>query len=163
MPQSPRSRDERDRLGFDETRDYLGAAVAALLPAPLIARGLSIAVDTDREVYAPGDPVSVRVVIRNRLPVPVAVTTSSRRLWGWEVDGALEASEEPRRDPGGSGTLSFRARERKTREWTWDGRVTRRDERGVRSSPLDRGDHEIRAFVATGRERPEARTTFRIE
>ncbi|MFC7069468.1 hypothetical protein [Halobaculum lipolyticum] len=163
MPQSPRSHEDRDRLGFDDTRDYLGTAVAALLPAALVARGLSITVDTDREVYAPGDPVSVRVAMRNRFPVPVAVTTPSRRLWGWEVDGALEASEEPRRDPGGSGTLSFRARERKTREWTWDGRVTRRDDRGTRSSPLAPGDHEIRAFVATERERPEARTAFRVE
>ncbi|MFC7135602.1 hypothetical protein [Halobaculum litoreum] len=163
MPQSPRGHEDRDRLGFDETRDYLGTAVGALLPAPLVARGLTIAVETDREVYAPGDPVAVRVAIRNRLPVPIAVSTPSRRLWGWEVDGALEASEEPRRDPGGSGTLSFRARERKTHEWTWDGRVTRRDGRRTRSTPLSRGDHEIRAFVATRRERPAARTTIRVE
>ncbi|UIO99587.1 hypothetical protein Hbl1158_13825 [Halobaculum sp. CBA1158] len=163
MPQSPRSHDDRDRLGFDETRDYLGAAVAALLPSSVVTRGVSVSVETDRAVYAPGDPVSLRVEIRNRLPVPIAVSTPSRRLWGWEVDGALEATEEPRRDPGGSGVLTFRARERKTHEWTWDGRVTRQEGRRNRSTPLSRGDHEIRAFVATERERPESRTTIRVE
>jgi len=163
VPQSRRRDRDGDRHGFDGTRDHLGAAVARLLPTALVRRAIAISVSTDRESYAPGDPVRVRVAIRNRLPVPVSVGTSTRRRWGWEVDGLLEASDEPRLGPGGDGELTFRARERKRFAWTWDGRVKRVREDGVRSLPLDRGDHEIRAFVGTPAERPAAATTIRIE
>ena len=163
MPQPRHGPGESDRYGFDETRDYLGAAVSRLLPRRLLRRGLSITVATDADSYAPDDPIRIRVEIRNAYPVPVEVPTASRRLWGWEVDGLLEASDEPRRDPGGRGQLSFRARERKTFTWTWDGRVKRVTDEGARSVPLDTGEHELRAFVGTRSKRPTASTTFRVE
>ncbi|GAA0206872.1 hypothetical protein [Halobaculum roseum] len=163
MPQ-PRNRSgETDRYGFDDTRDHLGAAVSRLLPGRLLRRGLSVSVETDGDVYAPGDPIGVRVELRNAYPVPVEVATASRRRWGWEIDGLLEGSDEPRRDPGGRGALAFRARERKSFAWTWDGRVKQVTDDRERSVPLDPGEHELRAFLATASERPAATTTFRIE
>ena len=163
MPQPRRTDRDSDRLGFDDTRDYLGAAVARLLPAALVRRAVSLSVETDRDAYAPGDPVRVRFTVRNRLPVPIEVGTATRRRWGWEVDGLLEASDEPRRDPGGRGELTFRARERKTFSWTWDGRVKRVTDEGTRFLPLDPGEHELRAFVGTRDGKPAATKTFRVE
>lgn len=162
MPQ-PRSLDrDDDRLGFGETRDYLGAAVSRLLPRRLVLRALSISVTTDRDSYAPGDAVDVSVEVRNRFPVPIEVETDSRRRWGWTVDGLLEASDEPRRDPGGVGVLSFRARETKRFEWTWDGLVKHVEDGSARWYPLEQGEHELRAYVATRDERPSVTATFTV-
>jgi hypothetical protein len=164
VPQPSHSSDEADRFGFDDTRDYLGAALSRLLPRRLVRGALAVSVETDRDSYGPGDPVKIRTTIRNRYPVPVEIGTASRRRWGWSVDGLLEASDEPRRDPGGTAGFSFRARERKTITWTWDGRVKHVDSDGTaRWEPLSPGEHQIRVYVATANEKPAAATTIRIE
>ena len=163
MPQPRRSTGSPDRYGFDDTRDYVGAAVGRLLPARLTRRCVAVSVATDRARYAPGDPVRIRVTLRNRLPVPVAVTTPTRRPWGWSVDGHLEAEDVPRRSPGGAGSVSFRAREAKTFEWTWDGRIRRVEGDTERWRPLAPGEHELRAFLATADGTPTASTTIAVD
>ena len=93
----------------------------------------------------------------------VTVETPTPRLWGWAVDGLLEASDEPRRrlrDVGG-GQLSFRSQERKRVRRRWDGRIKHVGD-PTRWEPAT-GDVEISAFLAVDGRRPAGETTIRIE
>lgn len=143
-----------DRTGFDDNRNYLTDALGALVPRWIAQRALAVSVETDRERYAVGDPVELTVTIRNRLPVPVVVETPTRRLWGWSVDGEVEASDEQvyRSDAGGS--MSFRGGERKVVTRRWNGRFKRVGD-PTRWVEPDPGTHEVGAFVALGTRRPE--------
>lgn len=161
---SGRQRDQESgsRHGLDENRSYLSALAGRLVPQRLARRALAVDVRTDADSYAPGEPVELEVAIRNRLPVVLRVTTPGRRLWGWAVDGELEASDESRFAHSEGGVLVFRPRERKLIRHRWDGRRKRVGER-TRFEPLEPGDHELTAFVATEEPRPSDRTTFRVE
>ena len=143
-----------DRHGFDEGGNTVAEAVGKFVPQAVARRALSVDVETDRERYAPGDPVVVTVTVRNRLPVPVAVTTPRRRLWGWSVDGELDASDERVHESDTPGIFAFRATERKVLRHRWCGRFKRT--RGDRTRWVDPapGVHEVRAFVAVTDPRP---------
>lgn len=158
---SGRSTEDRDRHGFDENSNPVADVLARFVPQRLARAGLAVSVETDRDRYAVGDPVELRVVITNQLPVPVAVETPTRRLWGWRVDGELEASDEATGLRGGHGTLSFRGRERKVLTPTWNGLFKRVGEERARWVEPAPGTHEIVAFVALPDERP--RDTTEIE
>ncbi|WP_137284950.1 hypothetical protein [Halorussus salinisoli] len=150
--------EDDDRFGFSESR--LTGALRKLVPQSLARRSVAVRVRTDKHRYRPGESVDIDIEFRNRFPVPVVVATPSRRLWGWTVDGRLEASDEPRYVPDSPGAFRFRARERKRVRRTWDGRVERVDDR-VRET-LSPGTYEIRAFVATTERRPCDVTTIEI-
>lgn len=153
---------EVDRTGFDDTVNHLTAALGRLVPQWLARRAIAARVETDRERYAPGEPVGIAIEFRNRLPVPVTIRTPRQRLWGWSVDGHLEASDERRYLSESPATLTFRGRERKRISRRWDGSVKRTGspDRWVTASP---GVHEIAAFIAVdGMPRPEDRTTISI-
>jgi hypothetical protein len=141
-----------DRLGFDENRNVLTEALARFVPQAVARRALSVDVETDRSVYTPADDVHFRVTFENRLPVPVVVETPDRRLWGWTVDGELEASDESRFDDPTRetpGQFAFRGGERKVVSRTWHGRVRRVDEGDrTRWVDLDPGQHELGVFLA---------------
>lgn len=154
---------EPDRTGLDESRNYLGSFFGRFVPQWLARRAVSVHVSTDRDRYAPGEPIHVSVEFRNRLPVPIEVETPGLRLWGWTVDGELEASDEPRYAVERGGTMSFRSRERKRVSRRWDGSFKRSGEptRWERAAP---GEYEVAAFLAVEPpNRPEDRTTVRIE
>ncbi|WP_101294278.1 hypothetical protein [Halegenticoccus soli] len=152
---------DADRYGFDENRNYLAEAVGKFVPQPLARRALRIDLETDREAYRPGDAVELTVAIENRLPLPIAVATPQRRLWGWTVDGELEASDEKRYASGAAGRFPFRAGERKVITWTWNGRFKRVGDRTTWETPAP-GTYEIRAFVATRPPRPSDSVRIRI-
>jgi len=154
----PDARSEDDRFGFTESR--LTSALRKFVPQPLARRAVGVRVRTDKRRYRPGESVEIDIEFRNRLPVPVVVATPSHRLWGWTVDGLLEASDEPRYVPDASGAFRFRARERKRIRRTWDGRFDRRDDRSREA--LSPGAYEIAAFVATDERRPRDETTIEI-
>ena len=158
--------EERDRTGLEDTTNWLGTFLGRFVPQWLARRAIAVAVTTDATRYETGDPVEITVKFRNRLPVPVVVSTPERRLWGWSVDGVLEASDEPRRESTAAGVFAFRARETKTARWTWRGRFKRTGDPGggepTRWELADPGEHEIRAFVAVDGRRPEAETTVRF-
>ncbi|MFC6824095.1 hypothetical protein [Halopelagius fulvigenes] len=164
MPPSNGATDRQDRYGFDDTSSPIAAALGKFVPQSVARRSLSVTVETDREVYAPGDPVELTVVIENSLPLPVAVETETRRLWGWTVDGELEASDERVYLSDAAGTLSFRAKERKVLTHTWDGRFKRVGGEGepTRWVEAEPGVHEIGAFVDVP-EKPEDSVEIRIE
>lgn len=157
------AREEPDRTGLDESRNVLGSLVGRFVPQWLASRAVAVSVSTDRERYEPGEPVDLTVEFRNRLPVPIEVETPRPRLWGWTVDGELEASDEPRFAGEGSGTFPFRPRERKRVHRRWDGRFKRSGD-PTRWEPAGPGAYEVVAFLALdGPGRPEDRTTIRIE
>ncbi|WP_280586517.1 hypothetical protein [Halorubrum sp. Boch-26] len=157
--------DSDDRTGFDETKDYLSAAVSRFVPRWLARRAVTVDVGTDRAAYDAGDPVKITVRLRNRLPVPVEVVTPTRRPWGWAVDGVLEATDERRYVREESTAVAFRAGETKTATVTWNGRFRRGNADGLdRSEPADRGDHTVSAFlcVADRRTHHEDATEIRV-
>jgi hypothetical protein len=154
-----------DRFGFDENRNVLTEALARLVPQSVARRALAVDVAVDRSTYAVGDDVPFRVVFRNRLPLPVVVETPDRRLWGWTVDGELEASDEsrfadPTRDT--PGRFAFRGGERKVVTRTWSGRFRRvREGEPTRWVDAEPGRHELGVFLAyDGGDR--ATTTFEV-
>lgn len=154
--------DEVDRTGFDDTTNYLADALGRLVPQWIALRAISVRVSTDREEYAPGEPVEIGIEFRNRLPVPVTIKTPRARLWGWAVDGTHEAIEEPRYLRPDESTLHFRGRERKriTRRWGGTIRVSGSPDTW---EPLTPGSHEISAFIAVdGRPRPEDQTSIEV-
>ena len=164
MPATNR-RDDADRTGFDDTRNYLGAAVGRILPATLAHWAVTVSVTTDATTYAVGESVEITVQLRNRLPVPVEVITRTRRPWGWRVDGILEASDERRYVRAAPTTIGFRAGETKRATVRWDGRIRRVNENGLdRSIPADPGEHVIAAFLPVEDPTPqhEAETRIRI-
>lgn len=151
---------ETDRLGFDDTSDWLREAAGKLVPRRLARRAVAVSVSADPEVIRPGEPVTVTIEFENRLPVPVTVTTPRRRLWGWAVDGELAASDERRYTREAPGAMTFRGGERKRVTRTWRGRFERTDD--ATWVDADPGEHEITAFLATADRRPSASTTVRV-
>jgi hypothetical protein len=150
---APDRRDDRaaDRLGFDEG-GALTARLGRLVPQSVARRALAVDVETDRTTYAVGEPIWFRVAFRNRLPVPVVVETPDRRLWGWTVDGELEASDEPRFDDPGRdtpGSFAFRGGEEKVVTRRWHGRFRRaRGDGPTRWVDVSPGRHELGVFLA---------------
>lgn len=164
MPQ-PRHRSDGDRLGFDETTNYLTDALSKLVPTWLARRAVAVSVDTPKDRYRRGEPVEIVVEFRNRLPIPVTVTTAERRLWEWRVDGVLEATDEPRYVDRSPGSIAFRGGERKRVVNRWNGRFRRAD--GVdglpTSDPAAPGEHTISVSLTTDADRPADSTTVIIE
>lgn len=142
----------------------VASLLSSLVPTPLARRAIAVSVGTDREVYDRGDPVEITVEFKNRLPVAVDVPTPRQRRWGWSVDGELEATDERRYVRSKASTFAFRGGERKRVSVTWSGRFERTDGRHEFVLP-EPGPHEIRAFVATGKNdfQPCDVTTIRIE
>lgn len=155
---APDPRRRRADAGLDESRDYLGEALARFVPQALARRALSVDVTTDRERYRRGTPVELRIEFENRLPVPVNVRTPRPPLWEWQVDGNPAASDERRYLPDHPGQFEFAGGERKVVDLTWDGQV----QTDGTWSPAAPGRHEITVFVATEAERPRATTRIEI-
>lgn len=118
-----------------------------LVPGTVGTRAVTIGVETDRTEYDLGDPVGITVRLRNRIPVPVDLATTGRRVWGWRVDGLLEASDELLYDPPEPRRFSMQAAETMTFEFEWDGRF-KRDGTPTRWEEATPGEYEIEAFLA---------------
>lgn len=145
--------DESDRFGFDENRNYITEFVAKFVPKRTAKRAVDVSIETDRAVYDLGDPVSVTVSFRNRFPVPISVPTPKQRLWGWRVDGELEASDRRPYTRPSPRTFEFRPRETKRTTFTWNGRFERTTDGHEWVLP-EPGKHEISAFLAIEDTRP---------
>lgn len=116
----------------------------AVLPERIRSRAVAVTVETDRETYRPGQPVGVRVTLRNRLPVPVTLRTRSPIRWQWAVDGVPGGSLLDHPTPDHRATLSFRRRERKTFVRHWYQTIP---ESADRWRPVEPGEHVITAWI----------------
>ena len=159
-------RDERhsrsEEFDIDETKHrYTSRALRALVPQSLAHRALSVDVSTDRTVYDIGDVIEITIEIGNRLPIPVTIVTTSQRLWGWAIDGHLEASDERLYNPNRRNSFELDGFETKRFTVRWDGRVKRTGS-PTRWVPADPGEHEIRAFVPTSDEPRSDSTTVTL-
>lgn len=155
------SRDDPDRFGFDESKNYVTDFLGKLVPAALARRAIAVTVETDRPSYERDDPIEITVTFRNRLPVPVRVPVPRSRRWGWSVDGQLEGSDERIYVRPNPSTFDFRGGETKRITVDWDGRFERTDGRHERIAPAP-GEYEIAAFVATEDRTPRDVTTVTI-
>lgn len=138
-PHTPTDRDGAGRAMIDWT-----AASHALMPVALRDRAIAVQVETDRASYPPGQPVGIRITLRNRLPVPVTLRTSSTVGWRWAVDGHTDASRCEPEISDRRGTLEFARRERK--------RFVRRWRQSIQQSPtswdpVPPGTYTIAAWV----------------
>lgn len=152
--------DSDDQFGFDESPNYLGRALRALVPQSVARRSIAVSVSVPDGRYAVGDEIPITVTFTNRSPFPVVVETPRQRLWGWEVDGELEASDESYYVRNRPNAFYFRAREKKRTIVRWDGRFERSDERS--RNPADPGEYTVAAYLATEEERPRDETTVSI-
>lgn len=134
----------------------------ALFPATLRPHAIAVGVETDKDSYAPDEPVRFRVSFRNRLPFPVTLVTATPKRWSWSLDGATEASEVERDVPAERARLQFGRSERKLFHRQWDQRIRVRD-REWRTA--ERGEHTLAVGIdaVRGTDRLTAETTFRIE
>ncbi len=91
------------------------------VPDRLRHRFVSVDVETPESEYAVGEPIPFLVTIRNHAPFPVSISTTSPLLWEWTVDGAVEGSRVPLRNPPDEpGAFAFDRGERKEFRKRWD-------------------------------------------
>jgi len=145
-----------------QTRDLnvLTRGLSGFVPATVAKRAVTIAVETDREQYAVDEPVGLAVTLRNRIPFPIDVETTGRRIWGWRVDGLLEASDELLHESSEPRSFSMQARETITIEFEWNGRF-KREGSPTRWESAQRGEHEVEAFLAVDPPKTDS-TTVRL-
>lgn len=153
--------DDKPGFGFDRTPGRIATFLGGLMPQWVARRAVRVTVQTDRDQYPLGDPIGITIQFRNRLPVPIALSTPGPRLWGWSVDGELEASDEPRYLSETPSELMFGPWERKLIHREWDGQFKRSGDpdRWVRAGA---GTHIIKVFIATTNCRPADQTTVEI-
>ena len=152
---------DTDPFGFDDTPNHLSDALRALVPQWLSQRSIEVSVSTDREEYTVGDSVDILIDISNRLPFPITVATAHQRIWGWTVDGELEASDERRHEPERPADFDMKGFETKRLEVTWDGQF-KREGSPTRWVEPDPGVYEIGAFVTTTHEPSRDSTTITL-
>ncbi|WP_255192979.1 hypothetical protein [Natronobeatus ordinarius] len=157
MSRVRRRPDADDEFGFDQDPSVFSRGLDALVPASIARRALAVSVETDEQVYDPGDSVEIRIDVSNRLPLPITVRIEGARIWGWSVDGLVEATDEPIYVPDVARSLSLRAGETRTFTRTWNGRIKRHGTPTRWVEPSS-GTHEIAAFVATAPETSDSTT-----
>lgn len=143
-PLSPRER-ERDTEP-QSFRSLSGAAWSdRLLPHSIRKRSVSVRVATPDREFTQGADVPFVVTLKNSLPMPVTIKTSSRLLWRWAVDGHQSAShvqlDEP---PAEANKLRLDRGERRRIQRKWSGmfRISKRE-----WEPAEPGTHTISAAI----------------
>lgn len=162
VPLPSETNDSEDRFGFDQNRSYISEFLNKFVPQSLARRSIAVYLETDRRHYERDDPVELTIEFQNRLPVPVGVVTPKQRLWGWSIDGIVEASDRQVYTRARPATFSFRPREVKRVHRRWHGRIKRTDGEETRWMPPSPGEYEIEAFVALAGRQPSDSVTIKI-
>jgi len=134
----------------------------ALVPRWLRPYAIDVAIETDRERYAPDEPVGFRVEFRNRFPIPISLSTLSPVRWTWAIDGVEEASYVEQPVPDEASTFGFERAERKrfSRQWSQRFRTSKSE-----WEPAEAGEHtvSVRVNASRGAERLSDSASFVIE
>ena len=103
-----------------------------------------------------------RVEFRNRLPIPIYLSTLSPVRWTWALDGIEEASHVERSVPDEGATFQFARAERKRFSRQWSQRFRTSKSEWELAEP---GEHTVSVQVNTdrGAERLSDSATFVIE
>lgn len=134
-----------------------------LLPQRLHRRVVSVSVRTPATVFERGEPIPLRVELRNPMPFPVTIRTRSPVPWTWHVDGHRDASHvaEPLPDEETQFTLDRGERRRFQRSWSQSFQTS-----DTTWEPADRGEHTIGAGLTVSEPADRGlydETTVRIE
>lgn len=150
----------------EEGRNYRSInwdnASHALVPRWVRPLAIDVSIETNRNRYAPEEPVGFRVEFRNRLPIPISLSTLSPVRWTWALDGIEEASHVERAVPDEGATFRFDRAERKQFSRRWSQRFRESKSEWSLAEP---GEHSVSVQVNTSRgaERLSDSTTFVIE
>lgn len=118
-----------------------------ILPHRLRVWALRLSVDVPVGPIPRGTSVPFRVTVRNRLPIPISIRTTSPVLWTWSVDGHEEASKVPLRSPPETeGKFRLDRGSTIVFERTWNGHIRETDREW---RPVDPGEHTIAAQLNT--------------
>lgn len=117
-----------------------------LVPSFMARAALTVEVQTPKTIHL-GEQTSFYVVVKNRLPIPVTVSTPTSRLWGWKVDGLLEADKRTFSPPEIGRSVRFGGLERKVFQATWDGRI-REEGTSHRVWTEAAGTHTLTGYLA---------------
>ncbi len=90
-----------------------------LVPTRIRYRGISVAISTPKEVYEQDEPIPIEIRMRNALPFPVSLPTTSQVVWSWAVNDLEEASHVPNTASTGPGKFKFDRGEQKRFRRTW--------------------------------------------
>lgn len=102
----------------------------ALLPTRLRDLAIDLTIDTEHDTYRVGESIDLRIGMRNRLPLPVQLTTLTPERWMWSVDGHPEGERvRPIVPEDEASPFVFDRSERKTfmRRWTGHFRISDRE------------------------------------
>lgn len=99
-----------------------GSLSRRFVPDRLRHWSVSIDISTPQSTYPVGRSIPFAVEMKNAMPFPVTITTRSRLLWQWDVDGIPEASHVEVRDvPEEEMGFEFDRGERKRFRRRWNG------------------------------------------
>lgn len=134
----------------------------ALVPRWVRPWAIDVSIETNRERYAPDEPVGFRVEFRNRLPIPISLSTRTPVRWTWAMDGIEEASHVQQPVPDEGATFRFDRAERKRFSRQWSQRFRMSKSEWALAEP---GEHTVSVQVNTdrGAERLSDSATFVIE
>ncbi len=138
---------ERDTDNKPQSFRSLNAAAWSdrLLPHSLRCRAVSVRLSVPRREFEQGGTVPFRVMMKNRLPLPVTIRTVSPLLWSWSVDGYEDGSKVSLNNPPDeSARLHFDRGEtlRFERNWSQMFRVSERE-----WEPAEPGEYTLRAQI----------------
>ncbi len=145
--EDPYRPNERDASVTPEAmRTVPGAMLSrALIPHWLRYRAIDVRLTIPESTYPSGRPVPFAVTMKNAMPFPISIPTTSLERWTWSVDGHRSASHVPKSaPPEGSTVLTFDRGERKRYHKVWNGmfRTSQRD-----WSPAEPGEYTIAACI----------------
>ncbi|NGM69753.1 hypothetical protein G6M89_12160 [Natronolimnobius sp. AArcel1] len=116
-PFSPTS-ESKDRPSAMRSMNSL-ALSQRVVPERLRRYGVSVSIATPRTEYSPDESVPFLVTMRNTLPFPVALSTTSQVRWTWSIDGHDEAAQFDLEYAADPGQFEFNRGERKRFPKRW--------------------------------------------
>lgn len=138
---------DRDGETHAETEGRRSTWISQLVPDPLAKACLHASIRAPNAFVA-GEPSRFVLDVRNRAPLPIAVTLPTGRAFGWQIDGLDAADERGFDPPAQSRQLAFAQLETRSFVGRWDGSVrwTDGDRDRWRFVP---GTHTLTAYLAT--------------